>query len=125
MQAQELKAHLLTQGGVQVRQRLVKQEHLGPTHHRPAHGDALPLPTGELARVALQQVVNLQHLRRFVDQATDLSGRGLAHPQPEREVVKDGHVRIKRIALEHHRDVPVPRRQIVYALTIDEDLASG
>jgi len=46
-------AHLGTQLGVQVRERLVKQKHLGVTHHGSAHRDTLALPARERTGFAL------------------------------------------------------------------------
>ena len=45
--------------------------------------------------------------------------------QPELEVLADGHVRIERVVLEHHRDVPVLRRHVVDDPLADADLAAG
>ena len=50
----DLGAHLHAQLGVEVRQRLVEQEDLRIAHDGAAHGDALALAAGELARKALQ-----------------------------------------------------------------------
>ena len=55
MQFLDLGAHLHPQLGVEVRQRLVEQEHLRIAHDRAAHGDALALAARELARIAFQQ----------------------------------------------------------------------
>ena len=46
----DLAAHLHAQLGVEVRERLVEQEHLRVAHDGAAHGDALPLAAGKLAR---------------------------------------------------------------------------
>src|SRR5207244_11505120 len=34
-------------------------------------------------------------------------------------------MRIERVALEDHRDLPRPRRQLVHHLTADDDVAAG
>ena len=54
VQLLDLGAHLHAQLGVEVRQRLVEQEHLRVAHDGAAHGDALALAAGELARIALE-----------------------------------------------------------------------
>ncbi len=51
----DLGAHLHAQLRIEVRQRLVEEEHLRVAHDRAAHGDALALAAGELARVAVEQ----------------------------------------------------------------------
>src|SRR3954468_20141480 len=40
-------------------------------------------------------------------------------------IVTDGHVRIKGIGLEHHGDIPVLGRQLVYDLPADADVSAG
>ena len=47
-------------------------------------------------------------LTRFVLLGPALSGQ----LHREGDVVEDGHVRVEGIALEHHRDVPVLRREV-------------
>jgi hypothetical protein len=49
----------------------------------------------------------------------------MLQPQAERHVVRDRHVRVERIVLEHHGDVAVLRRHIVDDMVIDGDLAVG
>ena len=108
LQRLDLGAHLDAQLGVEVGERLVEQEHLRVAHDRPAHGDALALAAGELARIAVEQRL----------QAEDRGGRCrpcsvisalLAPRELEREahVLGDGHLRIERVVLEHHGDVAV------------------
>ncbi len=41
--------------------------------------------------------------------------------KPVAEILADGHVRVERVALEHHRDVPVSRREIGDVATVDRD----
>ena len=65
MQLGDLDAHLHAQHGVEVRERLVEQEHLRLAHERPADGDALALAAGELRRPAVEQFLELQHARHF------------------------------------------------------------
>ncbi len=45
-------------------------------HQRPAHGDALALAAGKLARLALEQMADLQHLGDLVDRLLALLGFG-------------------------------------------------
>ena len=53
----DLGAHRDAQLGIEVGQRLVEQEHLRIAHDGAAHGDALALAAGELARIAVKQLV--------------------------------------------------------------------
>ena len=54
VEALEFHAHLHAQLGVEVGERLVEEEDLRVSHNGPAHGDALALAAGELARLALE-----------------------------------------------------------------------
>ena len=59
----DLGAHLHAQLGVEVGERLVEQEDLGIAHDGAAHGDALALAAGELARPALQELGDVEDAR--------------------------------------------------------------
>ena len=54
MQLLDLGAHLHAQFGVEIGERLVEQKHLRIAHDGAAHGDALALAAGKLARKALE-----------------------------------------------------------------------
>ena len=62
MQARDLDAGLDPQRRVEIGERLVEQEDLRVAHDRAADGDALALAARELARLAVEQVLDLQHL---------------------------------------------------------------
>ena len=105
LQRGDLCAGLHAELGVEVRQRLVHQEDLRLAHDRPTHGDALTLAARQLGRLAIEEVVEVEQLGRLEHTLVDL---GLGHPfdlEVEADVLGDGHVRIQRVALEHHRDV--------------------
>ena len=55
VQLLDLGAHLHAQLGVEVGERLVEEEDLRIAHDGAAHGDALALAAGELARIAVEQ----------------------------------------------------------------------
>ncbi len=57
--------------------------------------------------------------------ALDLLFGKFAQLEAERHVLGDGHVRIKRVVLEHHGDVAVLRRQVVDDLAADRYFATG
>ena len=64
-------------------------------------------------------------MRGLVDLLVDLLLRGLGQLQSEAHVLADRHVRVQRVVLEHHRDVPVLGRSVVDDLTADLQLAVG
>ena len=69
VQAADLGAHLHAQLGVEVRQRLVEQEGLRLAHDGAAHGHALALAAGQLARLALEERVDGEQPRRLAPRA--------------------------------------------------------
>ena len=64
MQLRDLQSRAHTQCRIEIRQRLIEQEQLRLLDDRAADRDALSLATRDLAGLALQQVFDLQHLRR-------------------------------------------------------------
>ena len=118
-------AHLHAQLGVQVGQRLVKQEELRLARQRPPHGHALALAARELAGPAVQQVADLQHGRHFVDALLALGLGHLAHLQRKADVVGHAHGGVERVALEHHGNVAVTRGHAHHVLAADAHFALG
>ena len=51
----DLGAHLHSKLGIQVRQRLIEQEHLRVPHDRPTHRHPLPLTARQRPRLSVQQ----------------------------------------------------------------------
>ncbi len=123
--ALDLGAHLHAQLGVEIGERLVEQEDLRIAHDRAAHGDALALPAGELARLAVEQFLDVEDAGGLLHALLDLGLGKMLQPQPERHVLVDRHVRIERVVLEHHRHVAVFRRHVVDDRAVDRDLAVG
>src|SRR5690606_22305317 len=121
----DLGAHLHAQLGVEVGQRLVEQEDLRMADDGPAHSDALALAAGELLRASIQQLVDAEDRGRLLDPLTNLLFRELPQLQAEGHVLEDRHVRIERVVLEHHGDVPVLRRHVVDDAVADPDFALG
>ena len=113
VQLLERAPHGHAQLGVQVGQRLVHQERLRLADDGPAHRDPLPLAAGQRGRLALEVLLQAQHLGGLADPALDLVLGRLAQLQAEREVLLDRHVRVERVVLEHHGDVAVLGRQVV------------
>ena len=78
VQRLDLGAHRDPQLGVEVRQRLVEQEHLRVAHDRATHRDALPLAARQLARIALEVRIEVQDPRGLRDALVDRLRIGLA-----------------------------------------------
>jgi len=122
LQARHLAPHLHAQLRVQVGQRLVHEERLRFAHDRPAHGNALALTAGHVPRLAVQVVGEVEDLRRLRHLAVELLARNLALLERVAHVLAHGHVRVERVVLEHHGDVPVLRRDVVDAPAADQQV---
>ena len=69
LQLMDLGAHLHAQLRVEVRERLVHQEGLRLAHDRAAHRDALALAARERARLALEELLDLEDVRGVAGRA--------------------------------------------------------
>ncbi len=108
---------------VEVRQRLVHAEDLRLADDRTAHRDPLALATGECLGLALEELLQVQDAGRLFHALLALIDGHLRHLQREGHVVRNSHVRVQRVVLEHHRDVPVLRWQPGDVAVADVDLA--
>src|SRR6266568_3017860 len=118
----ELDAHLDPQFRVEVGERLVEQKDLRVPHDGPAHGHALALAAGELARLPLQELLDAEDLGGVLNALLDLRLRELPHLQTEGHVVVHAHVRVERVVLEHHGNVAVLGGEVVDDPVTDGDL---
>ncbi len=125
MQALDFEAHLHTQPCIEIGQRLIEQKHRRLAHDCAAHGDALSLPTRQLARLACEQRSKLENLRRSFHALRDLRALDARDLQRIAHVLGDAHMRIERVVLEHHRDVAILRLQSIDHLAGDRDGAFG
>jgi len=125
VQFADLDPHLHAQRRVEVGERLVEQERLGLAHDRPADGDALALAAGELARLAVEIVGEVERRGGLADLACDHVGLAARHLQREADVGAHAHVRIERVGLEHHRQPALGRANIADILAVDENPPRG
>ena len=123
LQRRDLRAGLDAELGVEVRQRLVHEEHLRLAHDRAAHGDALTLATGERLRLAGQVLLEVEELGGLEHASGALFLADAGDLQGEAHVLGDRHVRVQRVVLEHHRDVAVLRRDVGDIAIADQDVA--
>ncbi len=119
----ELGPHLPAQLGVEVGQGLVEEEDGGVAHQCAAHGDALALAAGERRRLAVEQMRDREHLGDAADPRIDLRLRHPGETQREGHVLRDIHVGVESVILEHHRDVPVLGIEAADLAIADPDLA--
>jgi hypothetical protein len=107
LQRGDLGAGLYPQFRVEVRQRLVHQEHLRAAHDGPAHCRSLTLSTGQVLGSAVEALLQVEQPRGVEDAFTDV---GLGDPgdlQCETHVLCHRHVRVQREVLEHHGDIAI------------------
>ncbi len=120
MQADDLVAQLCPHFCVQVRQRLVEQEHDRLAHHRPPQRHALALAAGQHARAAVEQIVDIEELCSRFHAALDLLLRELHALERKRHVLIDRQMRIERKGLEDHRNVALHRLERAHILAVKE-----
>ena len=125
MEPLELGPHVDPELGVEVGERLVEEQHPGLPAEGGTHRHPLSLPTGERPGLPLQELGQAEDGGRLADPPVNLR---LGHPaelQREGHVPVHRHVWVERVALEHHGDVPVPRRQVGDRLAADADVTTG
>ena len=88
----DLGAHLHAKLGVQIRERLVHEERGRVTDDRPSHRDPLTLTAGERSRLALEEVLEVEHARRLAHLPVDLSLLQSPQLEAEGDVVVDVQV---------------------------------
>jgi hypothetical protein len=125
LQGAEFDAHLASEGGVEVGERLVEEEDLGVAHDAAADGDTLALAAGKLAGFEGELLGQLQDVGGAADLLLDLCLGQAGDAQGKGDVFKDRQVGVKRIALEHHRDAAVHRGSGRDIDAVDHDAAGG
>src|SRR5881409_346750 len=119
----QLRPHVDPELGVEIAQRLVHEEDLRLADDCAADRDPLPLASTELAGLAPEEGLDLEELGDPVHGRDDLAFRDLRVLEREGHVLVDRHVRVQRVALEHHRDVAILRIEVVHEAVSDVDLA--
>ena len=106
---------------VEVRERLVHEQHRRIHHEGAGHRDPLALATRKLSRVTVQEGQEPQEVGALADAARNLGLWAPLHAQPEPDVALDGHVRKHGVALEDHRDPAMARREVRHVAVADPD----
>ena len=121
LQSGDVGPHLHAQLRVEVRQRLVHQEHAGDAHDRPPHGDSLALAARKLTGLALEIRGQPQQRRDLLHPLFPLGFLHLRDPQRKADVRRDGEIGVERVVLEDHRDVALLRRHVADVAIADVD----
>jgi hypothetical protein len=85
----------------------------------------LALAAGQLTWKAFEQLRQAEDRGSSIDAFVDLASRSATQFHGECHVGGDGHVRIKRVILKHHRNVPLFRRHVVDDTVADADFAGS
>lgn len=124
MESLEFRAHVHPEFGVQIREWLVHQEHVGVAHDCAGNRNALALPAGHFVGHPVEHPLELDDIRRAFDAA--LNFVVVVGPQPEAkgDVLEDVHVGEQGDVLEDHRDTPILGCEIRDFVVANVDLAS-
>ena len=114
VQLADFGSHCYTELGVQVRERLVEQEHFWLTNDSSPNCNTLTLTARKLARFAVQQILDTKNISSFTHTALDLVLADLTKFQAESHIIVNRKVRIKRVRLEDHGNVAIFGGHIVY-----------
>ncbi|MCY1531503.1 hypothetical protein D9M68_667310 [compost metagenome] len=125
VQALDLELHLFAQLLVQGAERFVHQHDVRREDQCAGQCHPLPLAAGELAGIAVAEVLQLDQGQVLVDLGVDLFPGLLADLQRVGEVLADGHVRKQCVLLEHHADVALVGRDAGDLAAVDQDLSAG
>ncbi len=125
LQVPNILAHAAAQLGVQVRQRLVEQQHLRLQHQGAGDRHALLLATRELRGQAVVVALEADQCHLLARHLLRFGLRGAADAGAVGDVLQNGHVREQGVGLEHHRHVAVGGRKLGHVAAADQDLALG
>ena len=117
-------AQLGADGRVERAERLVEQQHLRLDRERAGQRHPLALAARELrAAAARAHFVSPTSVEQLVDARRISALRALADPQPEGDVLAHGHVRERRVVLEHEPDATLLRP--ARAVTSSPSISTG
>ena len=105
-----LDLHLEPQLAVERAEWLIQQQHARLDGQRSSERHTLLLATRQLVGIAIAQASQVNQVQHFLGVPRhEVRGR-VAHPETERHVLLDSHVREQRIVLEYHTDLPLVGR---------------
>ena len=123
VQTDNFRPHLDAHFCVQIRERLIKQENGGFAHNGASECHALTLSPRKSLREPLEVGRKPQCLGDELNTPLNFRLRDMAQFEGEGHILRDCHMRIKRVVLEYHRDIAVFGRGISDIAVANEDLA--
>ena len=125
VQLADFSAHLHAQLGIEVGQRLVKEEDLGLADNGTPHRHPLALTARKSLGLALEQFLNAENLRRLLHSRVDLVLGVLPQLETESHVLVNGHVGVERVVLKNHGDIAIFGRDVVDYRSIDRNFTAS
>ena len=123
MNLYQLRACLLAQLGIKVRQRLIEQEIGRLLHQRTAQSHTLLLAAAQLMRLFIFVALQMQQLQRLTRALFDFCLRQLLQLQAKGYILPYAQMRKQRIALKHHGNIAFTRRNVVDSCSAHEQIA--
>ena len=108
-----------------VRQRLIEQIPLRVAHNRAANGHALALAARQGFWQTVQIVLKLQNLGGIGDGGINFRLGLFGQLHRKGHIVAHGHMRIKRVRLEHHCYAALRGGHVIHHLPADLQLTAG
>ena len=119
----QLLLHVLAQLEVERGERLVQQQDFRAADERAGYGDALLLTAGKTGDAAVLKAGERDHAEHLVDALIYLVTRDFLLAQRESDVLKNVEMREQGVALENGVYIALIRRQLVYILAHEDDVA--
>ena len=113
----------LPQRGIEIRERLVQQQHARLRRQRPGERHALLLAAGELADAPALEAGEVHQRERPRDPALQLLPAEPERLETEGDVLADVEMGKERVVLEHHAEPPGHRIGPGHVLAVDQDPA--
>ena len=120
----ELELHFGSELLVEGAHRLVKEQKLRMGCKGSCEGHALALSAGKLVGLSVSEFLHVDKGEHLLDVLLDLVLRHMLLLESEGDIVPHGHVREKRVGLEHHVHRPLVRRNVGEILAVKDDLAA-
>ena len=96
VQLAQLSAHQSAEFGIERTQRLVHEKGLGSAYDSAAQSDTLPIAAREPTDPALEEMIDSQQSRRFLNAFSDLGSRIILTSQRKADILAYVHVRVER-----------------------------
>ena len=115
--------HALLGGGVERRERLIKQQDLGLHHQCACQRRTLALTAADDARVPVGDVANGEQVEHLLHAACRLRLGNARHPQAVTDVLRNRHMREQRVILVNDSQPALLHGQAADVLAVEQDAA--